>query len=61
MTATVHIQAANGTDFYRQIATFAYGCHLEHGYGTWSPRASFTPLATAGPRVTSPDDCQAHS
>jgi hypothetical protein len=25
MTQTIHINASDGTDFYQQIATFAYG------------------------------------
>jgi hypothetical protein len=33
MSHVIHIQATGGTDFYRQVATFAYGSVLEHGRG----------------------------
>lgn len=33
MPTALHIQAPDGTDFYRQLVTFPYGCHLEHGFG----------------------------
>ena len=32
MTA-IHIQAADGTDFYRQVATFAYASSIRQGFG----------------------------
>ena len=33
MTQTIHINASDGTDFYQQIATFAYGSYVLHGSG----------------------------
>ena len=33
MTQTIHINASDGTDFYQQIATFAYGSYALHGSG----------------------------
>ena len=32
MTA-IHIQSTDGTDFYRQVATFAYASSIQHGFG----------------------------
>jgi len=33
MEPTIHINASGGTDFYQQIATFAYGSYVLHGSG----------------------------
>ena len=33
MNQTIHTRATDGTDFYQQIATFAYGSFVLHGYG----------------------------
>ena len=33
MDQTIHIKASDGTDFYQQIATFAYGSCVLHGSG----------------------------
>jgi hypothetical protein len=33
MMLQVRIHATGGTDFYRQVAIFAYGAWLRHGYG----------------------------
>ena len=32
MTA-IHIQSTDGTDFYRQVATFAYASSIQYGFG----------------------------
>jgi len=42
MEPTIHINASDGTDFYQQIATFAYGSYVPPGCG-------FTALVTVQP------------
>ena len=33
MSSHLRVEAADGADFYRQIAVFAYGSYLEDGFG----------------------------
>jgi len=33
MNPSIHIKAADGTDFYQQLATFAYASYVHHGFG----------------------------
>jgi len=33
MEPTIHINASGGTDFYQQIAIFAYGSYVQYGFG----------------------------
>ena len=33
MSQVIHVQAAGGTNFYEQVATFAYGSYVHHGFG----------------------------
>ena len=33
MNVTIHIKASDDTEFYQQIAAFAYGSYAQHGFG----------------------------
>ena len=50
MDQTIHINASDGTDFYQQIATFAYGSYVLHGSG-WASENWSSSYVSPGTRL----------